>query len=129
MRRATSQRRSITRRPVGRPPSWLQSPCRRRLLELHTIHLSSTAPTIGTAWVRSASARSRTTLPTGRFAPGGRRRLGAAGRRGVRPGWLRWVGPGWPDWAVEAFRNEAAVMARVDPVAFRIALLDGVGRN
>src|SRR5262249_46863022 len=37
--------------------------------------------------------------------------------------------PGWTGWAVETFMDEAALMARVDPVAFRIALLDGAGRN
>jgi len=46
-----------------------------------------------------------------------------------RPGYLRSVGPGWTNWAVETFMDEAALMARVDPVAFRIALLDGAGRN
>jgi isoquinoline 1-oxidoreductase beta subunit len=49
--------------------------------------------------------------------------------RAFRPGWLRSVGPGWTNWALETFMDEAALMARVDPVAFRIALLDGVGRN
>src|SRR5262249_61281166 len=46
-----------------------------------------------------------------------------------RPGYLRSVGPGWTSWAVETFMDEAALMARTDPVAFRIALLDGAGRN
>jgi CO/xanthine dehydrogenase Mo-binding subunit len=46
-----------------------------------------------------------------------------------RPGYLRSVGPGWTNWAVETFMDEAALMARTDPVAFRIALLDGAGRN
>jgi isoquinoline 1-oxidoreductase subunit beta len=46
-----------------------------------------------------------------------------------RPGYLRSVGPGWTNWAVETFMDEAALMARADPVAFRIALLDGAGRN
>ena len=46
-----------------------------------------------------------------------------------RPGYLRSVGPGWTNWAVEAFMDEAAHMARTDPVAFRIGLLDGTGRN
>jgi CO/xanthine dehydrogenase Mo-binding subunit len=46
-----------------------------------------------------------------------------------RPGYLRSVGPGWTSWAVETFMDEAALMARVDPVAFRIALLNGAGRN
>ena len=46
-----------------------------------------------------------------------------------RPGYLRSVGPGWTSWAVETFMDEAALMARADPVAFRIGLLDGAGRN
>jgi len=46
-----------------------------------------------------------------------------------RPGYLRAVGPGWTNWAVETFMDEAALMARADPVAFRTALLDGAGRN
>jgi CO/xanthine dehydrogenase Mo-binding subunit len=46
-----------------------------------------------------------------------------------RPGWLRAGGPGWTNWAVESFMDEAALMARVDPVLFRIGLLDGAGRN
>src|SRR5262249_40453197 len=46
-----------------------------------------------------------------------------------RPGYLRSVGPGWTNWAVETFMDEAALMARADPVAFRIGLLDSTGRN
>jgi CO/xanthine dehydrogenase Mo-binding subunit len=46
-----------------------------------------------------------------------------------RPGWLRAVGPGWTNWALESFMDEAALMARADPVAFRIGLLDSTGRN
>jgi CO/xanthine dehydrogenase Mo-binding subunit len=46
-----------------------------------------------------------------------------------RPGWLRSVGPGWTNWALESFMDEAALMARADPVVFRIGLLDAAGRN
>jgi isoquinoline 1-oxidoreductase subunit beta len=46
-----------------------------------------------------------------------------------RPGYLRSVGPGWTNWALESFMDEAALMVRADPVAFRIGLLDGAGRN
>jgi isoquinoline 1-oxidoreductase subunit beta len=46
-----------------------------------------------------------------------------------RPGWLRAVAPGWTNWAIESFMDEAAHARRVDPAAFRVALLDGMGRN
>jgi CO/xanthine dehydrogenase Mo-binding subunit len=46
-----------------------------------------------------------------------------------RPGWLRSVGPGWTNWAVESFMDEAAHATNADPVAYRLALLDGAGRN
>jgi len=46
-----------------------------------------------------------------------------------RPGWLRSVGPGWTNWAVESFMDEAAHSQGVDPLAFRLKLLDGAGRN
>ena len=46
-----------------------------------------------------------------------------------RPGWLRSVGPGWTNWAVESFIDEASLAAKLDPLAFRLALLDGRGKN
>jgi CO/xanthine dehydrogenase Mo-binding subunit len=46
-----------------------------------------------------------------------------------RPGWLRSVGPGWTNWALESFMDEAAHHAGQDPVAFRLKLLTGAGRN
>jgi len=49
--------------------------------------------------------------------------------RAFRPGYLRSVGSGWTNWAVESFMDEAAHAASVDPVAFRLSLLDGSGRN
>lgn len=49
--------------------------------------------------------------------------------RTFRPGWLRSVGPGWTNWAVESFMDEAAHAQRVDPVAFRLKMLDASGRN
>ncbi|MDR3507327.1 MAG: molybdopterin-dependent oxidoreductase [Caulobacteraceae bacterium] len=46
-----------------------------------------------------------------------------------RPGWLRSVGPGWTNWALESFMDEAARRLSLDPVAFRLKLLNGAGRN
>jgi len=49
--------------------------------------------------------------------------------RAFRPGWLRSVGPGWTNWAVESFIDEAAHSRKIDPLAFRLKLLDAAGRN
>ena len=46
-----------------------------------------------------------------------------------RPGWLRSVGPGWTNWALESFMDEAAHTVGIDPVAFRLGLLDAQGKN
>ncbi|MDA5194175.1 xanthine dehydrogenase family protein molybdopterin-binding subunit [Govanella unica] len=46
-----------------------------------------------------------------------------------RPGWLRSVGSGWVNWALESFMDEAARYLKLDPVAFRLKLLTGAGRN
>lgn len=46
-----------------------------------------------------------------------------------RPGWLRSVGPGFTNWALESFMDEAAHKLGKDPVAFRLALLTGEGRQ
>ena len=49
--------------------------------------------------------------------------------RTFRPGYLRSVGAGWTNWALESFMDEAALTAGVDPVQFRLRMLDGAGRN
>src|ERR1700722_10694873 len=49
--------------------------------------------------------------------------------RSFRPGYLRSVGSGWVNWALESFMDEAARAVKREPVEFRLAMLDGVGRN
>jgi isoquinoline 1-oxidoreductase beta subunit len=46
-----------------------------------------------------------------------------------RPGWLRSVGPGFTNWALESFIDEAAAEAKVDPLEFRLRMLDASGKN
>lgn len=45
------------------------------------------------------------------------------------PGWLRAVGPGWVGWGVECFLDEIAHTLQIDPLAYRLSLLDGRGKN
>jgi CO/xanthine dehydrogenase Mo-binding subunit len=45
------------------------------------------------------------------------------------PGWLRAVGPGWISWGVESFMDEIAARLGVDPIEYRLSLLDGAGRH
>lgn len=45
------------------------------------------------------------------------------------PGWLRAVGPGWISWGVECFMDEIALKLGVDPLEYRLSLLDGEGRQ
>jgi CO/xanthine dehydrogenase Mo-binding subunit len=47
----------------------------------------------------------------------------------VPPGYLRSVAPGFTVWALESFIDELAHSAGADPVAFRLAHLDGAGKN
>ena len=49
--------------------------------------------------------------------------------RAFCPGYLRSVGSGWINWALESFMDEAARAVKRDPVDFRLAMLDGAGRN
>ena len=49
--------------------------------------------------------------------------------RTFRPGWLRSVGPGFTNWALESFLDEAAAEAGVDPLEFRLRMLDASGKN
>jgi CO/xanthine dehydrogenase Mo-binding subunit len=45
------------------------------------------------------------------------------------PGWLRSVGPGWIGWGVESFMDEIAAKLGVDPMDYRLALLNAQGRQ
>ena len=44
-------------------------------------------------------------------------------------GQLRSVAPAWTFWALESFLDEVAMKANVDPVEFRLRMLDGAGKN
>jgi CO/xanthine dehydrogenase Mo-binding subunit len=45
------------------------------------------------------------------------------------PGWLRSVGPGWIGWGVECFVDEIAAKLGLDPIEYRLSLLDAQGRQ
>jgi len=44
-------------------------------------------------------------------------------------GYFRSVAPGWTCWAVESFLDEVADKTGEDPLALRLAMLDGAGKN
>jgi CO/xanthine dehydrogenase Mo-binding subunit len=50
-------------------------------------------------------------------------------QRTFLPGWLRSVGPGWVNFGVESFMDEIAHSVGADPIAFRLSLLTGDGKN
>lgn len=50
-------------------------------------------------------------------------------QKSFRPGWLRAVSAGNTPWALETFMDEAAHELGVDPVEFRLSMLDAEGRN
>lgn len=45
------------------------------------------------------------------------------------PGHLRSVAPGWTFWAVECFLDEMAHKLGVDPLTFKLSMLDAAGKN
>ena len=45
------------------------------------------------------------------------------------PGWLRSVGQGWIVWGLESFVDEIAHETKQNPVDFRLAMLDGKGKQ
>ncbi|HZB92659.1 MAG TPA: molybdopterin cofactor-binding domain-containing protein [Stellaceae bacterium] len=55
--------------------------------------------------------------------------LNELAQKATPSGQLRSVAPGWTFWAIESAIDEMAHAAGVDPVAYRLALLDGAGAN
>lgn len=55
--------------------------------------------------------------------------LNQVAQSAMPPGHLRSVGPGWQFWAVESFLDEIAAETGEDPLALRLRLLDGAGKN
>ncbi|TYK57862.1 xanthine dehydrogenase family protein molybdopterin-binding subunit [Pseudomonas synxantha] len=49
--------------------------------------------------------------------------------RTFMPGYLRAVGPGWITWGLESFIDEVAHQLEIDPLEFRLSLLDGKGKQ
>jgi CO/xanthine dehydrogenase Mo-binding subunit len=50
-------------------------------------------------------------------------------QRTFMPGYLRAVGPGWITWGLESFIDEVAHKLDIDPLEFRLSLLDGKGKQ
>ncbi len=55
--------------------------------------------------------------------------LNEMAQKATPSGQLRSVAPGWTFWAVESFMDEVAHATGQDPVAMRLAMLDGAGKN
>lgn len=55
--------------------------------------------------------------------------LNAIGQAATPSGHLRGVGPSWQFFSVESFIDEVAHKVGVDPLDFRLKLLDGTGKN
>ena len=55
--------------------------------------------------------------------------LNKVAQSALPPGHLRSVGPGWQFWAIESFIDEIAAEMGEDPLALRLRLLDGTGKN
>lgn len=55
--------------------------------------------------------------------------LNAIGQAATPSGHLRGVGPSWQFFAVESFIDEVAHSTGIDPLDFRLSMLDGTGKN
>jgi len=53
----------------------------------------------------------------------------ALAQQTILPGWLRSVGQGWIVWGLESFIDEIAHEMKVDPIDFRLSMLDGLGKQ
>jgi isoquinoline 1-oxidoreductase len=55
--------------------------------------------------------------------------LNEVAQKATPSGQLRSVAPAWTFWAVESFIDECAAKAGIDPAEYRLAMLDGKGKN